>query len=156
MTRAVLDPAGPFMRAPLQPHQLSERVTPEPDVIVLCHLGVARIRAEDWSLSIDGLARRRLRLDMAELRRRPRTEVTTIHQCCGSPLRPEVPTRRIANVVWTGVRLSDLIAECEPQPAARFLWSTGADHGVFEGETLSGVAKRATLPAGVPARYSGR
>jgi len=36
--------------------------------------------------------------------------------------------------VWSGVRLFTLIAECEPDPAARVVWSSGADHGVFEGD----------------------
>ena len=64
---------------------------------------------------------------------RPRMTITSIHQCCGSPLEPAAPKRRITNVMWGGVRLSDLLAECEPDPAARFVWSSGADYGEFEG-----------------------
>ena len=30
-----------------------------------------------------------------ELLRRPRMQITSIHQCCGSPLKPEMPTRRV-------------------------------------------------------------
>ncbi|MEH2513726.1 DMSO/TMAO reductase YedYZ molybdopterin-dependent catalytic subunit [Nitrobacteraceae bacterium AZCC 1564] len=116
MARAMLDPAGPFGRHPLQPHQLVDRVTRTEDTIVLCHFGVARIDPGDWSLSIDGLVRRPMRLTLSEIMRRPRADVTSIHQCCGSPLKPEVPTRRICNVVWSGTRLSELIAECEPDP----------------------------------------
>jgi len=37
-------------------------------------------------------------------------------------------------VTWAGVRLSELLAECEPRAAARFVWSSGCDHGVFEGD----------------------
>jgi sulfane dehydrogenase subunit SoxC len=133
MIRAPLDPAHPVLRVPLEPHQLVDRVTPAQDVIVLCHLAVPRIGVRDWSLTIDGLVRRPVRLTFDDLARRPRTELTSVHQCCGSPLEPEVPKRRVTNVVWSGVRLADLLAECEPEPAARFVWSTGADHGVFEG-----------------------
>ena len=32
-----------------------------------------------------------------------------------------------------GVRLADLLAECIPSSEARFVWSTGADYGVFDG-----------------------
>ena len=32
-----------------------------------------------------------------ELMRRPRVELTSIHQCCGSPLKPDMPTRRICD-----------------------------------------------------------
>lgn len=141
MTRAKLDPAGPFGRHPLQPHQLTDRTTRIEDTIVLCHLGVPRINADEWSLTIDGLVRKSTRLTFNELLQRPRVEVSSIHQCCGSPMKPDMPTRRICNVVWGGVRLSELLADCEPLPAARFLWSSGADYGVFEGVTCNAFVK---------------
>ena len=133
MTRATLEPSGPFLRHPLQPHELRDRVTLTKDTIVLCHFGVARLDPADWSLSIDGLVRRPLRLTLGDLMRQPRVEVTAIHQCCGNPMRADVPTRRICNVTWGGVRLADLIADCQPEPSARFVWSSGADYGVFGG-----------------------
>ena len=141
MIRATLDPNAPYRRHPLQPHQLRDHVTPTEDVIVLCHFGVPRLDAAAWSLSLDGLVRRPLRLTLAELARRPRTEVVSIHQCCGSPLKPEEPTRRVCNVRWSGVRLADLLDECEPLPAARFIWSSGADHGDFGGVRCDAFVK---------------
>src|SRR5262245_43065276 len=134
MARANLDPASAYGCHPLQPHQLVDRVTRSEDTVVLCHLGVPRLDADNWSLFTDGLVRYPLRLTLSELKRRPAVDITSIHQCCGSPLRPEMPTRRVCNVVWTGARLSDLLAECQPDPAAQFVWSSGADYGVFEGE----------------------
>ena len=76
----------------------TDRVTRVEDTIVLCHLGVPRLNADDWSLSIDGRVRRPRRLMLDELMRRPRVELTSIHQCCGSPLKPDMPTRRICNM----------------------------------------------------------
>ena len=90
-----MDPVGPSGRTPLQPHQLVERRTPTEDVIVLCHLGVAHVRREDWSLSIDGMVRRPMRLSFADLERRPRTEVESIHQCCGNPLAARTADGRV-------------------------------------------------------------
>jgi DMSO/TMAO reductase YedYZ molybdopterin-dependent catalytic subunit len=139
--RAKLEPSGPFHRHPLRPHQLVERSTPTNDAIVLCHLGVPRIAAEDWSLTIDGLVQRPSSLKLDDLMQRPRVEFASVHQCCGSPLRPEVPTRRVCNVVWAGARLADLLADCRPQPGARFVWSSGADHGSFQGETCEAYVK---------------
>jgi DMSO/TMAO reductase YedYZ molybdopterin-dependent catalytic subunit len=141
MTRAKLDPAQPFGRHPLKPHQLTDRITRVEDTVVLCHLGVPRLDRDDWSLSIDGLVRRSLRLSLGEIMRRPRFEIASFHQCCGSPMKPDVPMRRICNVVWGGTRLSDLLAECEPDPQARYVWSSGADHGVFEGEACDAFVK---------------
>lgn len=141
VNRAKIDPTGPLLRHPLQPHQLADRVTPTGNAIVLCHLGVPRLATEDWSLTIDGLVRKPLRLTLEELMQRPRTEITSVHQCCGSPLQPEVPTRRVCNVVWRGVRLSDLIDDCQPEPTARFVWSSGADHGEFQGVSCEAYVK---------------
>lgn len=135
------DPAGFFRRLPLQPHQMTDRVTRTEDTIVLCHHGVPRVARETWSLTIGGLAQRNLRLTFDELARRPRVEVTSVHQCAGSPLQPLVPTRRVCAVLWAGVRLADLIAECSPLPTARFLWSFGADYGTFEGIACEAYGK---------------
>jgi DMSO/TMAO reductase YedYZ molybdopterin-dependent catalytic subunit len=141
MTLPPLDPTGPVVRHPLQPHQLVERTTPTEDTIVLCHVDVPRLDAADWTLSIDGLVRRPLRLTFADLLARPRVEIASIHQCCGNPLRPGVPTRRICNVTWTGARLADLLADCQPDPTARFVWSSGADHGTLEGVRCDAYVK---------------
>jgi sulfane dehydrogenase subunit SoxC len=141
MARATLDPASAIRRHPLQPHQLIDRITRTEDTIVLCHLGVPRIDPDNWSLSIDGLVRHPMHLTLSDIMRRPRADITSVHQCCGSPLTPEMPTRRICNVVWSGARLSELIAACEPDSATRYIWSSGADHGVFEGESCDAFVK---------------
>jgi DMSO/TMAO reductase YedYZ molybdopterin-dependent catalytic subunit len=141
MSRATLDPAGPYGRHPLRPHQLIDRVTRVEDTIVLCHLGIPRIAADDWSLTIDGMVHRSMRLTLDDLMRRPRVDVVSIHQCCGSPMKPDVPARRICNVVWSGVRLADLLEDCEPDPAARYVWSSGADYGTFEGDNVDAFVK---------------
>jgi DMSO/TMAO reductase YedYZ molybdopterin-dependent catalytic subunit len=73
--------------------------------------------------------------------RRQRTQITSIHQFCGSPMQPDVPTRRICNVGWTGARLSELLVDCGPDPAAQFVWSSGADYGVFEDDACDAFVK---------------
>jgi DMSO/TMAO reductase YedYZ molybdopterin-dependent catalytic subunit len=60
------------MRHPLAPHRLAERMTLTDGAIVLCHLGVPRLDREAWSLAIDGLVGRPLRLRFAGIERRPR------------------------------------------------------------------------------------
>jgi DMSO/TMAO reductase YedYZ molybdopterin-dependent catalytic subunit len=131
--RAKLDPHKFIRRIPLAPHQMQDRLTRVEDAIVLCHLGLPRITREDWSLAIDGLVVRPRTLSFSDLMRYEKVSVTSVHQCAGSPLAPSEPTQRVCNVSWAGARLADILAECEPHPTVRFVWSTGADYGEFAG-----------------------
>ena len=40
-----------------------------------------------------------------------------------------------------GARLADILAECEPRPTVRFVWSTGADYGDFAGVSVEAYVK---------------
>ncbi len=141
VSRAILDPNGFFRRIPLAPHQLNERRTRTDDVIVLCHLGVPRLDRDAWSLTLDGLAERPLSLRYDDLLRYPKVEIASFHQCAGSPLQPSEPTRRICNVTWGGARLADILADCAPSAAARYVWSYGADYGEFGGVAVESYLK---------------
>jgi DMSO/TMAO reductase YedYZ molybdopterin-dependent catalytic subunit len=112
---------------------MQERVTSTQDLFVLCHLGVPQLEADAWSLTIDGLVARPLSLGFSDLTAYPRHTITSFHQCCGSPLQPFEPTRRISNVRWRGARLSDIMRDCGPAPEAKYLWSYGADYREFGG-----------------------
>lgn len=139
--RAALDPAGLLRAIPLAPHQLTERITPVHDTIVLCHLGVPRLAAASWSVAINGLVAAPRTLDFPALRQFPFTTIEAVHQCAGNPLEPHAPTRRVCNVAWGGYRLADVLAACGPAPEARFIWSYGADWGVFEGISIDAYGK---------------
>jgi DMSO/TMAO reductase YedYZ molybdopterin-dependent catalytic subunit len=141
MTAVRLDPKGPYMRDPLAPHQMRDRRTATQNVMVLCHLGVPRLEREQWSLSIDGLVERPCTLRFDDLMRYPKTEVASVHECCGSPFAPFEPKRRVSNVRWGGVRLADVLADCRPGAAARYIWSYGADSGVFSGVEVDAFIK---------------
>lgn len=120
---------------PLKPHQLTERITPRQDVFVLGHVGIPRADAESWWLDIAGLVDRPRRWGYEELRAMPKRTVTALHECAGFPARPDIATRRYANVTWGGVELASLLQEAGLQQEARFLWSFGIDKGVFEDVT---------------------
>jgi sulfane dehydrogenase subunit SoxC len=49
--------------------------------------------------------------------------------------------RRVMNVVWGGVRLSDILYRAGMLPEARFIWSFGLDHGTYEGHAIDNYAK---------------
>lgn len=131
--KPLLDPTGFFGRIPLLPHEMTERMTRTQDVIVLCHLGVPKIDQGQWRLAIDGLVERPMSLAFGDLARLPLARLESVHQCAGSPLRPAVPTRRVCNVVWGGVRLADVLLMAGVKPEAAYVLSTGCDHGEFDG-----------------------
>ena len=141
MQQPKLDPAGFYAQIPLLPHQLTADITPREGVIVLCHLGIPRIDAASWEMEIDGLVSKPSRLRLEDLRRFPQRRVESFHQCAGSPLSPNEPKRRIVNVRWNGVRVSDVLAECGVRPEARYLWSHGADYGEFAGAAVETYTK---------------
>ncbi|MEU9043672.1 MULTISPECIES: molybdopterin-dependent oxidoreductase [unclassified Kitasatospora] len=120
-------------------------ITPVEDVFIRNHLGPhPRLEAATFSLTVEGLVERPLRLDLHALRGLPQTRFTAVHECFGNPLRPHVPTRAVTNVEWVGVPLAAVLDLAGPRPEARHVWLEGADHGAFAGE--SGVNYLKDLP----------
>jgi sulfane dehydrogenase subunit SoxC len=133
--------AGPLVHVPLRPHQLIEPITPVADLFVLAHLGVVDVDERDWSLEIDGLVRRPRRFKLDALRRMSKVTVEAAHECCGNPLRPRVPERRIVNVVWGGVALQSVLDEVDVDDRARFVWFYGLDRGTLAEFTVDAYVK---------------
>jgi DMSO/TMAO reductase YedYZ molybdopterin-dependent catalytic subunit len=136
-----MDPASGVRDIKLKPHQATEPVTPANEVFVLAHLGIPRVDPASWRLTIDGLVGRTATLDLAALQARPRITVEAVHNCCGSPLEPAVPTRRAVNVRWGGADLAGLLDELGIDPRAKFLWSYGLDGGAIAGHTVDWFVK---------------
>ncbi|ACL62625.1 oxidoreductase molybdopterin binding (plasmid) [Methylobacterium nodulans ORS 2060] len=118
---------------PLQPHEMTAAVTATDKLFMLAHLGVLRIAPEAWQLTVGGLVDRPLQLRLEDLARFLPAQIEAVHQCAGSPTAPTVATRRVACVVWGGVRLGDILREAGVQSGATHLWSDGADSGTFGG-----------------------
>ncbi|HYG91578.1 MAG TPA: molybdopterin-dependent oxidoreductase [Azospirillum sp.] len=125
----------------LAPHEMSDVVTATDDLFVLAHLGIPQVDPAHWSLVIDGLVDRARTLTLGDLKARAKKIVEAVHQCCGNPLQPRVPTRRVANVRWGGVDLATLLDEFGIDPRARFLWSYGLDGGEFAGKSCDWFVK---------------
>lgn len=130
----ILNPAGLVRRIPLKPHELQSPITAQRDLFVLAHIGIPQVDIGTWQLEIGGDVAQPLRLSYDELRHLPKHTVETFHQCAGFPRRPDLPTRRVANVVWGGVGLRDIAARIGIGPHARFLLAYGLDRGPFEGK----------------------
>ncbi len=136
-----LDPVGMVRDIRLAPHQLVERVTPQEDVFVLAHLGIPRIDLSSWRLEIGGLVERPRTFTFEEILQLPIRSVETFHQCAGFPRRPDIPTRRVANVVWSGADLGEMLRITGIKSEAKFLWAQGLDQGKFENFPESGYVK---------------
>jgi DMSO/TMAO reductase YedYZ molybdopterin-dependent catalytic subunit len=136
-----MEPAAGVRRVKLRPHEMTDAITAADDLFVLAHLGIPRVDPARWSLAVDGLVARPLTLGLDALTARPKTIVEAVHQCCGNPLEPRVPTRRVANVRWGGADLAALLDECGIDPRARFLWSCGLDGGDFAGTSCDWYVK---------------
>jgi DMSO/TMAO reductase YedYZ molybdopterin-dependent catalytic subunit len=112
-------------------HELATFVTPAHKLFVVYHMGVPVVDASTWRVAVTGLVHRPLTLTLPDLEAMPQTEVTAFHECAGSPLNPTVPVRRVGNVVWRGVRLNHILAAAGVRPDAKFVWSRGADSGIY-------------------------
>jgi DMSO/TMAO reductase YedYZ molybdopterin-dependent catalytic subunit len=128
--RVVMDPGTTYRRL-VPVDRLAPPITPTDDVYVIAHMGVARVDVARWRLRVDGLVEHPYELDYAELTALPATEVSAVLECFGNPVEPEVPTRRVGNVVWRGVRLAHLLERAGVRPEARYVCPEGLDSGTF-------------------------
>ncbi|SDY89054.1 Mo-co oxidoreductase dimerisation domain-containing protein [Jannaschia faecimaris] len=136
-----MDPPTTTLSIPMQPADMLDQITPVSQMISLSHLGVPQIQRSNWRLKIDGLVERAAELTFDDIAAYPKHRIVAAHQCAGSPLNPQVPTQRVCNMVWSGARLADILADCGPCLDARFVWATGADHGSFAGVDVENFQK---------------
>lgn len=127
-----MDPSATYRRL-VPVDRLSSPITSHDDVYVIAHMGIARVDLAQWRLAVDGLVERPFELDYAALTALPAIEVTAVLECFGNPVEPEVATRRVANVVWRGVRLAHLLERAGVRPEARHVCPEGLDSGSFAG-----------------------
>ncbi|WP_210594228.1 sulfite oxidase [Streptomyces sp. GESEQ-35] len=117
-------------------------VTPPGLHYVLTHYDIPYVpEDEPWTLTIGGLVRRPLRLDLAELRAYPQVTVRVTLECAGNgralltprPVSQPWLVEAVGTADWTGVPLRLLLAEASVAPDAVDVVFTGADHGVERG-----------------------
>lgn len=127
-----LDLPGFFIRHPPKPYMLDSFITPDDQLFQTIHMGPAVVDTDKWRLVVDGLVRRPFALTFSSLCKLPKHNVTAIHECYESPVKPATTALwRVGNVQWTGVSLKKLLSIAEPLPSATFVWSEGLDRGEF-------------------------
>ncbi|KAF5886194.1 MULTISPECIES: molybdopterin-dependent oxidoreductase [Rhizobium] len=115
--------------------------TPRDCVFSLNHMGVPAIDRHNWKVTIKGLVDRRITFGLHDLRGMRQYDVCAFHECAGHPFHPSVPVRRVANVVWRGVALREVLALAGVKPQAAFMWSAGADGGNYHGTEIPAFVK---------------
>src|SRR5215510_14828435 len=115
------------------PEKLTERMTAIDDILELSSMGIPDVSPHSWRLEIAGLVDRVTYFTFAEIRRFPKRTIESVFVCSGDPRRPTLPLRRVANVKWGGVDLSELLDCAGVRREATHLWSFGLDHGEFFG-----------------------
>lgn len=128
-----MQPVGFQLRDSPPASELADFITDDSKLFQVSHMGLAQVEREQWVLRIDGMVERPLLLDWDALQALPFVELTSVHECFGSPLKPPLePLVRVGNVVWRGVRLCDVLQRAGVLPGAAYIWSEGLDHGQFD------------------------
>ncbi len=89
---------------------LDSWITPNDRFFTVHHYPVPTIAEQGWSLKIDGLVRNPLSLSLADLRARPRQEVTFALECSGNHGFPWL-TGAVGNATWAGTPLAPILQE---------------------------------------------
>ncbi|RQX06599.1 sulfite oxidase [Micromonospora globispora] len=116
-------------------------VTPAGLHYLLVHYDIPDVIPAAHTLTVDGAVERRLALDLAALRERPRVSHRVTLECAGNgrallhprPVSQPWLVEAVGNAEWTGTPLAPLLREAGLAPDAVDVVFTGADHGVERG-----------------------
>jgi DMSO/TMAO reductase YedYZ molybdopterin-dependent catalytic subunit len=112
----------------LQWEKLDSWLTPADEFFVISHYGNPALAATDWRLNIGGLVARPRTLTLADVKARPRREVTFTMECSGNTGLPFL-IGAVGNARWAGTPLAPLLerAGILEQGTEVVFW--GADSG---------------------------
>lgn len=120
---------------------LRHDVTPAGLHYVLTHYDIPEVDTTRWRLAVGGRVLRPLRLELDQLRSRPRHTITVTMECAGNGqahLRPRPVGQPwleggVSTARWTGTPLAPLLRQAGLQPGTVEVVFTGCDHGVERG-----------------------
>ena len=141
-------------------------LTPQPRLFVRNHTRTPRIDAHSYRLEVfgDGLERERhqagaARLSLRDLKRLPRTRITTVHECTGNGRSfyssqqgtlasgTQWKLGAVGAVTWEGVRLRDVLRRLGISRNAVDVMATGLDPSYVDKGTDYGPVRR-PIPIG--------
>jgi DMSO/TMAO reductase YedYZ molybdopterin-dependent catalytic subunit len=120
---------------------LSEWVIPTEDFFVRCHFPIPDLDAANFRLRVHGAVKKELELDLPQLRAMPARTFAAVLECAGNGRVFYEPPREglqwqsgaVGNAVWSGVPLSDVLAQAGVRDNAVEVVLIGADRGVVDG-----------------------
>jgi DMSO/TMAO reductase YedYZ molybdopterin-dependent catalytic subunit len=143
------------------PALLDGELTPTSRFFRRNHFGIPLLDAGTWRLEVGGLVRRRMSLDLDELKRFGSVSTVAVLECAGngrSRYAPAVQGEQwglgaVGNARWTGVRLADVLDAAGIQRGAAEVVFRGADQGTVSGSAATIAFERSLSVA--EARYCG-
>jgi DMSO/TMAO reductase YedYZ molybdopterin-dependent catalytic subunit len=119
------------------PHSLDTRtiqkssfITPVDDFFSVQHYVAPQVGVGSYKLRLSGLVNKPMELSLAELQRRPRTELIAGFECSGN--NPARLNTLVGNARWVGTNVATLLKDAGLKPTAREVVFFGADHGTEE------------------------
>ncbi len=103
-------------------------ITPNKKFYSIAHYGRPAIDAPSWSLEIGGLVRRPRSFTLAELKARPRREVTFTIECSGDRGLPFLFSA-VSTAKWVGTPLASILTEADPLDSGIEVVFVGRDTG---------------------------
>src|SRR5215472_7236843 len=113
----------------------SSFITPADKFFIRTHLYRPTVDANTWRLKVGGQVANSLTLEMADLKKLPRVDLVSVIECAGNGRSFYQPTvtglqwryGAVANIKWTGVRLSDVLKKAGMKSSTREIMFNGAD-----------------------------
>jgi sulfane dehydrogenase subunit SoxC len=137
MPKIVMDPADKTVLRETTPGGVRSFITPTPSHFVLAALGIPRLSAEEWTVTVSGAVVQPQILSLQSIRELPaRTMIVTL-ECAGDPLFPDKPVRRVSTAKWRGVPLAHILELAKPLSGSSHVWIDGADWGVYRPGTAT-------------------
>jgi DMSO/TMAO reductase YedYZ molybdopterin-dependent catalytic subunit len=109
--------------------ELDSWITPNPKFFRVAHYNEPQISEAGWHLEVEGLVDRPAKYTLADLRARPRAEVTFTVECAGNHGLPWL-IGAIGNARWAGTPLASILQAAGIRKGATEIVFVGADEGV--------------------------
>ena len=128
LDQAAANPVPEVIKNQLVWEDLDSWITPNDKFFSIAHFDRPVIDAAKWQLEIDGLVKQPLTLTLADIRKRPRQEVTFTVECSGNNGLPFFHGG-IGNARWAGTPLAPILKEAGIDASGIEVVFWGSDEG---------------------------